>query len=125
MALLGGEEKTSTQQTLFKREENPCRSALVRFIRFWAKEAEFEKAHLQGQVIDGKFQGADHLKSCARHWGMALKFRLNRASRHHQQAVEARRATQIIEIKTPGRVRKATWRRRRCAWTAGSSSRAR
>ncbi|MCE9668418.1 bactofilin BacM [Myxococcus stipitatus] len=109
MALLGGKKDEAPSKPLFKREEESVSQRSGEVHTLLGKGSEFEgKLTFEGQVrIDGKFQGQIITKDVLVIGdGAKVQAEIQAGTVIINGQVEGNvKATQIIELKTPGRVK--------------------
>ncbi|AGC49382.1 bactofilin BacM [Myxococcus stipitatus] len=109
MALLGGKKDEAPSRPLFKREEESVSQRSGEVHTLLGKGSEFEgKLTFEGQVrIDGKFQGQIITKDVLVIGdGAKVQAEIQAGTVIINGQVEGNvKATQIIELKTPGRVK--------------------
>ncbi|NTX05972.1 bactofilin BacM [Myxococcus sp. CA051A] len=109
MALLGGKKDEAPSKPLFKREEESVSQRSGEVHTLLGKGSEFEgKLTFEGQVrIDGKFQGQIITKDVLVIGdGAKVNAEIQAGTVIINGQVEGNvKATQIIELKTPGRVK--------------------
>ncbi len=109
MALLGGKKDEASSKPLFRREEESVSQRSGEVHTLLGKGSEFEgKLTFEGQVrIDGKFQGQIITKDVLVIGdGAKVQAEIQAGTVIINGQVEGNvKATQIIELKTPGRVK--------------------
>ncbi len=109
MALLGGKKDEAPSKPLFRREEESVSQRSGEVHTLLGKGSEFEgKLTFEGQVrIDGKFQGQIVTKDVLVIGdGAKVQAEIQAGTVIINGTVEGNvKATQIIELKTPGRVK--------------------